>query len=112
MLLFFQNILLLSVESSLINYLFFNSVRQLGFEDVSVCPRLCKLSMEYLKKRQGCEASIYEYFSHHDESDADNLYVKFCQEMENCILTYFAFHWNHASDMITQVINLSKFNTL
>ncbi|XP_028115916.1 uncharacterized protein LOC114313708 [Camellia sinensis] len=70
--------------------------RQIGFEDGSECPQLCKLAYEYLKKSKECESTIYEYF-------ADELYVKLVEEFDRCILAYFAFHWSQASLMISQV---------
>ncbi|XP_031376272.1 uncharacterized protein LOC116192020 isoform X1 [Punica granatum] len=77
--------------------------RQLGFEDESECPQLCKLAMDYLKRTKGCEDSIYEYFA--NEPDAETLYVKLLDEFESYILGYFAFHWNQASEMINQVLS-------
>lgn len=56
---------------------------------------------DYLKKKKGCEESIYEYLV--DEKDADSLYVKLIQELETCILAYFAFHWDMAPQMVSQV---------
>ncbi|KAE9455406.1 hypothetical protein C3L33_12698, partial [Rhododendron williamsianum] len=32
--------------------------RQIGFEDASECPHLCKLANEYLKKSKECESSL------------------------------------------------------
>lgn len=75
--------------------------RQLGFTDEGECPRLKKLMNDYLKKKKGCEESIYEYLV--DEKDADALYVKLIQELETCILAYFAFHWDMAPQMVSQV---------
>lgn len=56
---------------------------------------------DYLKKKKGCEESIYEYLA--DEKDADSLYVKLIEELETCILSYFAFHWDKAPQMVSQV---------
>ena len=64
--------------------------RQIGFEDGSECPQLCKLAYEYLKKSKECESTIYEYFA--DEPNVDELYVKLVEEFDSCILAYFAFH--------------------
>ncbi|XP_030974010.1 uncharacterized protein LOC115994120 [Quercus lobata] len=77
--------------------------RQMGFSDASECPQLCKLAYDYLRKSEGCENSIYDYFS--NEPDAKSLYRKLIGEFETCILSYFAFHWGHASLMISQVLN-------
>lgn len=76
--------------------------RQLGFTDEGECPRLKKLMNDYLKKKKGCEESIYEYLV--DEKDADSLYVKLIQELETCILAYFAFHWDMAPQMVSQAL--------
>ncbi|XP_038874722.1 uncharacterized protein LOC120067265 [Benincasa hispida] len=76
--------------------------RQLGFKDGGECPKLKKLINDYLKKKKGCEESIYEYFV--DEKDADSVYVKLIQELETCILTYFAFHWDKAPQMVSQAL--------
>ncbi|XP_028101441.1 uncharacterized protein LOC114300780 [Camellia sinensis] len=75
--------------------------RQIGFEDGSECPQLCKLAYEYLKKSKECESTIYEYFA--DEPNVDELYVKLVEEFDRCILAYIAFHWSQASLMISQV---------
>lgn len=78
------------------------AARQMGFEDADEVPELCKLANGYLRKAKGCEESIYEYFA--KEKDADSLYVKLVDEFERCILSYFAFHWNQASSVVSQVI--------
>ncbi|KAJ8428207.1 hypothetical protein Cgig2_016791 [Carnegiea gigantea] len=76
--------------------------RQIGFEDPNQCPHLCKLANDYLKKTEGCEGNIYEYFA--SDPEAELLYVKLIEEFERCILSYFAFHWTQTSLMITQVM--------
>ncbi|KAG7013501.1 hypothetical protein SDJN02_23667 [Cucurbita argyrosperma subsp. argyrosperma] len=76
--------------------------RQLGFTDVGECPRLAKLMNDYLKKKKGCEESIYEYLI--DEKNGDSLYVKLIEELETCILSYFAFHWDKAPQMVSQAL--------
>lgn len=78
----------------------------MGFDDTNECPQLCKLAYEYLKKSKGCEDNIYEYFS--KEAEPESLYVKLVEEFDRCILSYFAFHWSHASLMISQVIKFLK----
>lgn len=77
------------------------AARQMGFEDASEVPELCRLAHDYLRKTKGCEESIYEYLA--KENDPDSLYRKLIDEYERCILSYFAFHWNQASDVISQV---------
>ncbi|CAO2826727.1 unnamed protein product [Amaranthus hypochondriacus] len=76
--------------------------RQIGFEDLNKCPKLCNLVNNYLKKSEGCESSIYEYLS--NEPEADNLYVKLIEEFERCILSYFCFHWSQTDTMINYVL--------
>lgn len=80
----------------------------MGISDANECPQLCKLANNYLRKTKGCEEEIYAYFA--SEADAESLHVKLMDEFDQCILSYFAFHWSHASLMITQVKihNLSK----
>lgn len=78
----------------------------MGFDDTNECPQLCKLAYEYLKKSKGCEDNIYEFFS--KEAEPESLYVKLVEEFDRCILSYFAFHWSHASLMISQVIKFLK----
>lgn len=77
--------------------------RQLGFEDGRECPRLSKLAIEYLKRTNGCEENIFEFFA--SEQDAKSLCEKLIDEFERCILSYFAFHWREASAMISQVLS-------
>jgi hypothetical protein len=78
------------------------AARQLGFKDRRECPQLCKLATEYMRKCEGFEDDIYSFFS--GEPDADSLFVKLLEEFERCILSYFAFHWNEADLMISQVM--------
>lgn len=80
--------------------------RQMGFDDTNECPQLCKLAYEYLKKSKGCEDNIYEFFS--KEAEPESLYVKLVEEFDRCILSYFAFHWSHASLMISQVLSVES----
>ncbi|MED6109774.1 hypothetical protein PIB30_036717 [Stylosanthes scabra] len=81
-------------------------VRQMGLEDVKEVPELCRLAHDYLRKSQGCEENIYECLA--NESDPDSLYLKLIDEFDRCILTYFAFHWNHASSLVTQVLSIDS----
>lgn len=80
--------------------------RQLGFKDESECVGLCELVQEYLKRSKGYENSIFDYFA--NEQDAESLYVKLEDELERCILAYFAFHWSKASMLITQVLTVDS----
>ncbi|XP_022641023.1 uncharacterized protein LOC106769596 isoform X2 [Vigna radiata var. radiata] len=75
--------------------------RQMGLEEGEV-PALCRLADEYLIKWKECEESVVEYFS--DQKDP-TLSGKLIDEFERCILSYFAFHWNHASYVISQVLS-------
>ncbi|XP_026664955.1 uncharacterized protein LOC103718776 isoform X2 [Phoenix dactylifera] len=76
--------------------------RQLGFRDVNECPQMCKLAYNYLRKTKGCEDNIFAFFASDPNPEAG--YVKFIEEMDKCILGYFAFHWDHATLMITKVL--------
>ncbi|CAN0904449.1 Calmodulin calcium-dependent NAD kinase [Linum grandiflorum] len=85
--------------------------RQLGFSDPTEFPQLCKLAYDYLRKIQGSEDNIYDYFAKGGGGDLDLedraklLCAQLVQELERCILSYLAFHWNHAASLVTQVIN-------
>lgn len=89
----------LAMLESFSNYV----ARQLGFKDESECPQLSKLAIEYLKRSKGCEENICEFFANAEE--ADSLCEKLVEELERCILSYFAFHWSQASSMINQVLS-------
>ncbi|KAJ0035452.1 hypothetical protein Pint_24673 [Pistacia integerrima] len=80
--------------------------RQVGFADANECPRLSKLAYDYLRKTKGCEESVYEFFA--NEPEGESLCVKLIEEFDRCILSYFAFHWSHASDMISQVLSVES----
>ncbi|XP_074572994.1 calmodulin calcium-dependent NAD kinase-like [Curcuma longa] len=77
--------------------------RQLGFEDARECPNLCKLAYGYLRRSKECEDDIFDFLSQDQEHEA--LYVKLVEELDKCILGYFAFHWTHAPFLITQVLS-------
>ncbi|EOA39428.1 hypothetical protein CARUB_v10012550mg [Capsella rubella] len=77
--------------------------RQLGFEEPNEYPQLCKLANAYLLKTKGYDENVYEYLV--NEAEADSLYVHLLEEFERCILTYFAFNWNHSSTLISQVLS-------
>lgn len=74
----------------------------MGFKDGSECPKLKKLADEYLKRNEGIDDKIYEYFANEEEY-AESLYVTLVEEFERCILAYFSFYWTHTSFMISQV---------
>ncbi|CAI0427016.1 unnamed protein product [Linum tenue] len=80
--------------------------RQLGFSDPSECQQLCKLAYDYLRKIDGCEDNIYDYFARSEGgSELEKLLSgKLVEELEKCILSYFAFHWNHAPSLVSQVM--------
>ncbi|XP_061991053.1 calmodulin calcium-dependent NAD kinase-like [Rosa rugosa] len=80
--------------------------RQLGFLDANECPKMCKLAYKYLKNSEGCKDSIYEYFA--SEEDAESVYIEFTEELDRCILSYFAFHWSQTSHMISQVFDVES----
>ncbi|KAL6500558.1 hypothetical protein OROHE_025924 [Orobanche hederae] len=77
--------------------------RQMGFGDIRECPNLCKLASDYIRKADGCEEEIYAFFAR--EPDVDSLFIKLVEEFERCTLSYFAFHWRHASSMLSQVLS-------
>lgn len=85
----------------LVFFSFLFAARQLGFQDANECPQLCKLAYDYLRISKDCEDNIYAFFS--NDPNASSLYVKLIEEFDKCILGYFAFHWGHASDIISQV---------
>ncbi|KAJ6769072.1 hypothetical protein OIU74_022691 [Salix koriyanagi] len=80
--------------------------RQMGFADANECPRLCSLAYDYLKRSEGCENNIFDFFA--NQPEVESLYVKLIEELERCILTYFAFHWSKASLFISQVIDVES----
>lgn len=81
------------------------AARQLGFEDAKECPQLCKLAYDFLRKTKGYEDNIFAFFA--SDPNPEIVRVKFMEELERCILGYFAFHWDHATLMITKVIDQS-----
>ncbi|XP_076944029.1 calmodulin calcium-dependent NAD kinase-like [Bidens hawaiensis] len=82
--------------------------RQIGFRDANECPGLCKLASDYVRSSRSFEDDIYSYFSNEKHVDAESLSLKLVEELERCILGYFAFHWNHASLMISQVLSVGS----
>ncbi|KAL5067035.1 hypothetical protein RYX36_017922, partial [Vicia faba] len=83
-------------------FLIFVISRQMGFVDADEVPELCRLAQDYLRNMEGCKENIYQYLANGDNANA--LYAKLIEEFERCILSYFAFHWNRASFIITQRI--------
>ncbi|XP_078176258.1 calmodulin calcium-dependent NAD kinase-like [Carex rostrata] len=77
--------------------------RQMGFEDMHDCLDICKLANDHLRKTKGHEESMFSYFA--NEPNVEHLTVKFIEEIDKCIMGYFAFHWNHATAMVTQILN-------
>ncbi|KAJ6911173.1 hypothetical protein NC652_021720 [Populus alba x Populus x berolinensis] len=54
----------------------------MGFADADKCPRLCKLAYDYLKRSEGCENNIYDFFAHLPELQS-SLYVKLMGNLKN-----------------------------
>jgi hypothetical protein len=73
----------------------------MGFEDMNECPQLCKVANNYLKKTKNCMDDIYDLLA--NAPDAESLYVKLIEELDKCILGYFAFHWDLCTTLISQV---------
>ncbi|KAI4998059.1 hypothetical protein ZWY2020_053401 [Hordeum vulgare] len=85
--------------------------RQLGFEEASECPQLCKAANSYLRQSSSCMADVYGLLDGGGAGpDADALYVKLVDELERCILAYFAFHWDHATTLVTQALSVDSAN--
>ncbi|THU65379.1 hypothetical protein C4D60_Mb05t03020 [Musa balbisiana] len=79
------------------------AARQMGIEDVNECPNLCKMAHDYLRRTKACEDNLFAFFA--NDPDHESLYVKLVEELDKCILGYFAFHWNHTTPLIKQVLN-------
>lgn len=73
----------------------------MGFSDRRHCPHLFKFAADYIMKAEGSEEEMYLFFA--EEPQADSLFIKLIEELERCILSYFAFHWSNAPFMISQV---------
>ncbi|KAM3294158.1 hypothetical protein ACQJBY_037201 [Aegilops geniculata] len=82
--------------------------RQIGFEEASECPHLCKAANNYLRQTNNCMADVYGLLD--GVPDADSLYVKLVDELERCILGYFAFHWDHSTTLVTQALSVDSTN--
>ncbi|MQL90647.1 hypothetical protein Taro_023241 [Colocasia esculenta] len=80
--------------------------RQMGFDGISECPQLGKLAHDYLKKAPECEDNIFAFFA--NEPSPESLYVQLVEELDRCILGYFAFHWTHATLLIRQVLTVES----
>ncbi|RCV41797.1 hypothetical protein SETIT_9G163700v2 [Setaria italica] len=83
--------------------------RQMGFEDINECPQLCKLANNYLRSSKNCMEDIYGFFA--NVKDAESLYVNFIEELDKCILGYFAFHWDHATYLISSALTVDSGST-
>ncbi|KAJ0860600.1 hypothetical protein HanRHA438_Chr13g0625431 [Helianthus annuus] len=80
------------------------AARQLGFRDEKECPKLSKLASEYAKSsKANFKDDMRVYFS--NEKEVESLCQKLDEELQRCILGYFAFHWSQASLMINQVLS-------
>ncbi|KAK7391689.1 hypothetical protein VNO78_20108 [Psophocarpus tetragonolobus] len=76
--------------------------RQMGLVESEV-PEVCRLAHEYLIKPKECVENILA------EAELDpTLCGKLFDEFDRCILSYFAFHWNHASYVISQVLSVES----
>lgn len=80
--------------------------RQMGFEDVNECPQLCKVANNYLKKTKNCMDDIYDLLA--NVPDVESLYVKLVEELDKCILGYFAFHWDLCTTLISQALTVDS----
>lgn len=80
--------------------------RQMGFEDMNECPQLCKVANNYLKKTKNCMDDIYDLLA--NAPDAESLYVKLIEELDKCILGYFAFHWDLCTTLISQALTVDS----
>jgi len=78
--------------------------RQMGFKDINECPQLCKLANNYLRSSKNCMEDIYGFLA--NVKDAESLYAKFLEELDRCILAYFAFHWDHATYLISSALTV------
>ncbi|KAK3149950.1 hypothetical protein QOZ80_3AG0225240 [Eleusine coracana subsp. coracana] len=76
--------------------------RQIGFQDINECPQLCRLANSYLRNTKNCIEDICEFLA--NCPNAESLYVKFMEELDKCILGYFAFHWDHATYLISEAL--------
>ncbi|KAI3693111.1 hypothetical protein L6452_32941 [Arctium lappa] len=80
--------------------------RQIGFRDGNECPELSKLASDYVRSSKGFNDALYVYFS--NEIEVVSLCEKLVEELERCILGYFAFHWSQAPLMIEQVLSIGS----
>ncbi|KAH9322684.1 hypothetical protein KI387_017323 [Taxus chinensis] len=88
-------------------------VRQLGLTTPDGDSRLSKLTEEYLRGDKSSsdrsQESIYSYLSNmYPEEEIEALYTQMIHELDNCILSYFAFHWDHSTFMINQVLHIDS----
>ncbi|CAN6439485.1 unnamed protein product [Victoria cruziana] len=75
--------------------------RQLGVEKAE-CPNFCKLADGYLRDPKSTLGDIYDFF----ETENEKLQEMCIRELESCILSYFAFHWNHASSLVHEAVSM------
>ncbi|KAK9068193.1 hypothetical protein SSX86_012304 [Deinandra increscens subsp. villosa] len=80
--------------------------RQLGFKDGNECPELSKLALEYVRSSKDFEHNMYVFFE--NETEVESLCEKLVEELERCVLAYFAFHWNQTSLVINQVLSVGS----
>ncbi|KVH88751.1 hypothetical protein Ccrd_025813 [Cynara cardunculus var. scolymus] len=84
--------------------------RQIGFRDGKECPELSKLASDYVRSSKAFNDAMYIYFSEcfPNKTEVKLLSEKLVEELERCILGYFAFHWSHAPVMIEQVLSIGS----
>ncbi|XP_057841419.2 calmodulin calcium-dependent NAD kinase isoform X2 [Cryptomeria japonica] len=83
-------------------------VRQLGIMTPDGDSRLSKLAEEYLRGDKSnsdrSRESILLYLSDMcPEDEIESLYKVITDELDSCILSYFAFHWDHSMFTINQI---------
>ncbi|PWA78067.1 P-loop containing nucleoside triphosphate hydrolases superfamily protein [Artemisia annua] len=81
------------------------AARQLGFKDGNECPELSKLASNYVRNSKGFEEELYVYLTSKKDDVDQSLCEKLVEELERCILGYFAFHWSQADLMINEVLS-------
>ncbi|KAH9304588.1 hypothetical protein KI387_008992, partial [Taxus chinensis] len=83
--------------------------RQLGIKDDKTRCWLSKLANDYLREGRRdsnkIQEDIFAFFTGLCSPDEiDSLSLELIKEFEACMLTYFAFHWDHSSVIIHQVL--------
>lgn len=84
-------------------------VRQLRLTGPHGYFRLTKIAEEYLRGDKSSSAmsqeSIYSYLSSiYTKQEIQPLCAQLLHELDSCILSYFAFHWEHSKYIINQVL--------